>query len=377
MLGYSIANFISKFQIESPLWGQKLIPLLDYTFSNNYVDKAELSEPFYQIVNKYINTNQLPLQSLKYYVEEMGYGYILDFFQPDEKGAQKLVSFLVLIHFLKGSRKGLELALSIMGVSATIKEWYESYPLREVNSFILEIDPDTLVNNNDPDTYRNFEKFLRSYVYPEVNFVVSYKMKIVEKTYSDLQGTMIVRYPGKIDAKDVLNPISRVIEINLIQEIINSMLVYSDIDSVLDMDSLLDLDSLNYGNTWTLTDCYLDYYNRIIPNSTQTWENINSQTWSNIGLFYGVNGAWGEPCVTLATIESTIVDTGSSLNTLIGLLYNTIVRDSSNVIVKWRTSNDNITWSDYTQFTQSAKTLRYYQFKIFINCPTNQLAIIY
>jgi hypothetical protein len=186
LLGYSVAQYLSRFQISSPLWGQKLIPLLDYTFSNNYVDNSELSAAFYQIVNKYTNTTELPLESLQHYVQEMGYGYILEFFQPDEEAAQRLVSFLVVIHFLKGSRKGLELILDIMGISGTIVEWYESIPLGVVNTFTLLIDSDTLTGNDNPETYKNFEKFVRSYVYPEVNFVIIYRAKINYTIYSDM-----------------------------------------------------------------------------------------------------------------------------------------------------------------------------------------------
>ena len=348
MLGYSVAQYLSRFQISSPLWGQKLIPLLDYTFSNNYVDNSELSSAFYQIVNKYTNTTELPLESLQHYVQEMGYGYILEFFQPDEEAAQRLVSFLVVIHFLKGSRKGLELILDIMGISGTIVEWYESIPLGVVNTFTLLIDSDTLTGNDNPETYKNFEKFVRSYVYPEVNFVIIYRAKINYIIYSDMQGTMKIKYPCFIDATKI------------------ALLVQNNIN--LDLTSGLD---------WTFIDCYKDVYDRIIPNSTEEWYNINSVTWRNDSIFYGAYGIWNEPCVLGASAESVVVDTGEFLNYVINLTYSKQVIDPySSISIKWRTSADNITWSEYIEFSETVNDFRYYQFKVTFNCPYNRLIIL-
>lgn len=346
MLGYSVAQYLSRFQISTPLWGEKLIPLLDYTFSNNYVNRGEMSEAFYQIVNKYTNTTELPLESLTYYVKEMGYDYIIEFFNPDEEGAQRLVSFLVLIHLLKGSRKGLELILNIMGIKGTISEWYETDPLGVVNTFTLAINSDTLVNNEDPQTYRNFEKFVRNYVYPEVNFVIIYNANITYNIYSDMQGTMKIKYPCIINT-----------DLGLYSQNNINIKLTTDIN-------------------WNYTNCYKDVYDRIIPNCANTWQNINSQTWENTGQFYGENGIWGEPSLS-SYAESPIIDTGTAQNTLITLVYGKeIVDPRSSIVVKWRTSTDNITWSDYIEFNGLIANLRYYQFKVIFNCPYNGLIIL-
>lgn len=206
MLGYSIAQYLSRFQIGTPLWGEKLIPLMDYVLSNNYANKKQLSEAYYQIVNKYVNTSDLNLESLTNYVKEMGYDYILNFFQPDEEGTRNLVSFLAAVHFLKGSRKGLQLILNLMGIQPPtnrdhrgnviplIQDWYETMPLGVVNTFTLNVDSNSLVNNNNPQTYRNFKIFVANYVYPEVNFKIIYTGDINLNINIDMQGTLKRKY---------------------------------------------------------------------------------------------------------------------------------------------------------------------------------------
>ena len=201
MLGYSVNRFLPRWWREnSPLWQQKLVPLLDWFLSNNNTSRDKMSGSFYQIVDKYVNTQDLPLQGLTLYIKEMGYGYITDFFQPNEAGAKKLVAFLVIIHFLKGSRKGLELILDIMGIGGSIVEWWETTPVDTVDTFTLVIDARTLTGTEDPDTYRRFEEFVRNYVYPEIKFKIVYNANLNYRMYSDVQGSIRYKFPCTINA---------------------------------------------------------------------------------------------------------------------------------------------------------------------------------
>jgi hypothetical protein len=128
---------------------------------------------------------------------------------------------------------------------------------------------------------------------------------------------------------------------------------------------------------WIFTNCYKDVYDRIIPNSTEEWHNINSVTWRNDSLYYGATGIWSEPCVVEASAESAVVDTGEFLNYVINLAYSKQVIDPfSSVVIKWRTSADNITWSEYTEFSETVNDFRYYQFKVTFNCPFHRLIIL-
>ena len=113
MLGYSVSYFLSQYWRNVPLYAEKLIPLLDTCLSNNFVYSDKVSGAFYELINKYQNTAELPLENLKEFIRENGYGYILDLMIQDEDNIKMLWYLLVLIHQLKGSREGLELVLSL------------------------------------------------------------------------------------------------------------------------------------------------------------------------------------------------------------------------------------------------------------------------
>ncbi len=233
ILGYSAARLLPRWWIENAsLWSDKLIPLIDWFLSNNNVEKSKMSEAFYQIIDKYINTQDLPLEGLVKYIDEMGYGYINDFLQLDEARAKKLVAFLMLVHFLKGSRIGLELVLNIVGISAQITEWWEETPVGTPNTFTLVIDSSTFADQEDAETYRKFETFIRNYVYPEVQFKIEYSTTIGITLNTDLQGSYSVTY----NDGTISTPKGRLLledyEEFLItdQQVINSALDYFEIE---------------------------------------------------------------------------------------------------------------------------------------------------
>jgi len=113
VLGHSVSYFLSQYWRNTPLYAEKLIPLLDTCLSNNFVYSDKVSGAFYELINKYQNTSELPLENLKEFIREQGYGYILDLMVQDEDSIKALWYVLVLVHQLKGSRDGLELVLSL------------------------------------------------------------------------------------------------------------------------------------------------------------------------------------------------------------------------------------------------------------------------
>lgn len=133
MLGYSVSYFLGREWRNTPLYAQKIIPLLDYLLSNNFVYNDQLSGAFYELINKYQNPSELPLESLKELVKEMGYEYILNLLADDESIVKIIVYLLVLIHQLKGSRQGLELVMSLFSYgegskNIAISEWFKDIP---------------------------------------------------------------------------------------------------------------------------------------------------------------------------------------------------------------------------------------------------------
>ena len=142
MLGYSVSYFLGREWRNTPLYAQKIIPLLDYLLSNNFVYSDKLSGSFYELINKYQNPSELPVESLKELVKEMGYDYILNLLADDDEIIKILVYLLVLIHQLKGSKQGLELVMSLFSygsgrLNIAITEWFKDIPTNSDESDVL------------------------------------------------------------------------------------------------------------------------------------------------------------------------------------------------------------------------------------------------
>lgn len=119
ILGYSAAYFLPQYWVNTPLYGEKIIPLLDYVLSADYAHTDKLATAFYNIESKYKNTADLPIDKIEAIIEESGYGYVRALLGDDEYSLRLLVYLLVMIHQLKGSRKGIEAVLSLLKASGS------------------------------------------------------------------------------------------------------------------------------------------------------------------------------------------------------------------------------------------------------------------
>ena len=122
ILGYSAAYFLPQYWVNTPLYGEKIIPLLDYILSTDYVHTDKLATAFYDIESKYKNTADLPMSKIEAIIEESGYGYIRKLLGDDKESIKLLVYLLVMIHQLKGSKKGIEIVLSLLKASGNEME---------------------------------------------------------------------------------------------------------------------------------------------------------------------------------------------------------------------------------------------------------------
>lgn len=207
MLDRSVSYFLSEYWRNTPLYAEKLIPLLDTCLSSNFVLSDKVAKAFYELINKYQNTAELPLEMLKEFIREQGYGYILDLVVQDEKTVKLLWYMLVLIHQLKGSREGLLLVLSLLEDNfdpskTTITEWYETLPVGRPNTFTLETTID--IAKLGDGFFSRFETFLANYVYPEMlSMRVNYNVdgRITYRPYARVK----IFDVGAIDSGDSLN----------------------------------------------------------------------------------------------------------------------------------------------------------------------------
>ncbi|HSA05743.1 MAG TPA: phage tail protein [Candidatus Gastranaerophilales bacterium] len=151
-----------------------------------------------------------------------------------------------------------------------------------------------------------------------------------------------------------------------------STIVVSDIQEVNTIlnENIFD-DDLSAG---TFVNCY-GVYNRVALDSVDTW--TSSGTWDDAGKDYAPDGYWGSEVESTGSYTTKVYDIGTNLTSIISVNYDLSSRDdASNIIVEWKYSEDNITWTDWQIFSQGSSTFRYYQFKITLNSPNNSYTAV-
>lgn len=124
----------------------------------------------------------------------------------------------------------------------------------------------------------------------------------------------------------------------------------------------------------TLVNCFATN-NKIILNSIDTW--ASSGTWDNSGKNYAPYGFWGASCESTGSYTTRVYDLGANLDSIISVNYDLSSNDNANnILIEWKYSQDDTTWSDWEIFAQGSKTFRYYQFKITLNSPNNNYAAL-
>ena len=119
---------------------------------------------------KKTKTETLSEETVKEIVREQGFDYIVSVMDTIS-GFQfnKMLSFIELINELKGTRKGLELVLRLMGFDSIIKEWWEGAQF-DTDPWTYEII--IIVNSSFvPDLFNTLDKvkiFSQNYVIAKV-----------------------------------------------------------------------------------------------------------------------------------------------------------------------------------------------------------------
>ena len=114
ILGYSSSYFLPEYWANTPLYGEKIVPLIDYILSTDFPESEKMATAFYNITNKYKNTSLLPIDKINAIIDESGYGYVRDLLGDNEESIRLLISLLVLIHQLKGSGMGIQVVLNLL-----------------------------------------------------------------------------------------------------------------------------------------------------------------------------------------------------------------------------------------------------------------------
>lgn len=203
MLGHSISYYLPKYWAQTPLYSEKLIPLLDHLLSveSPYADKLALA--YYDIWNKYTSPEEMTPDSIRALIRELGYGYILDLLSTSDSNLEKILFLLPLIHYLKDTKKGLEVVFSLLQsddkpVNTKINVWHESNPVGEEDTFSVESDIN--LASVDADFFEKFDTFVRKYVYPTLTGLkVSYSVSGGHTLLPVVKTKIIANLNGKMD----------------------------------------------------------------------------------------------------------------------------------------------------------------------------------
>lgn len=117
------------------------------------------------------------------------------------------------------------------------------------------------------------------------------------------------------------------------------------------------------------------YHNRLKLKSSIKWEKL-SDFWQKTGARYYAdsNGKWATVTVNTGSYTSQVFDIGASLTNIISFAYSLYsTEENQAIILEWRYSDDNITWSDWLLASTGSYQFRYYQVRITFNNPNGAM----
>lgn len=133
---------------------------------------------FDDLTYKYADQMRVRNTSVKEVMAEFGYSYITDFVGLTDKELQTAMTYISLIHYLKGSEAGLSLVFELLGVTARWEEWWEASPPGIPDTWKLWVDMD--IAKASGYLAERIISFTRQYVYPVMQeFEVTYKVSLI------------------------------------------------------------------------------------------------------------------------------------------------------------------------------------------------------
>ena len=149
----------------------------------------------------------------------------------------------------------------------------------------------------------------------------------------------------------------------------NATLDVCSIDSIPEINEIVKINVLEnmqgvFQNTY-------NYHNAIKLNVDNVlWQNT-SNTWGN-DEYYQNLGFWGADVYSEGSYTSQIYDIGENLKSIVVFDYQySSPDDSQDVLIEWKYSEDNKTWSDWTICNLGEYTFRYCQFRAILRAYNN------
>ena len=180
MLGHSVSYYLPSFWATTPLYAEKIIPFLDTALSVNSPKADKLALAYYDIWNKFRNPGDMTEANIREFIKDHGYEYILNLLSSSSETLHTLLFLLPMIHYLKGSKYGIELVFSLLQLNAIeinteITEWWQAFPMETEDTFSITSDID--LSMIDSSFFQNFDTFIQKYVHPTLSRLnVSYTL---------------------------------------------------------------------------------------------------------------------------------------------------------------------------------------------------------
>lgn len=157
-----VEQFIPENLREYELW-PKLTELMRYILDNGIKEMKDFRE-------KFTGPDQVSEDVVKEILNEQGFNYIVEIMDTITNFEfNTLITYVSLISQLKGSRKGLELVLRLLGFESVIREWWEDPDdLGEPWTYQLTV---LASASNVPDIFTTLQKveiFSRNYVFAQI-----------------------------------------------------------------------------------------------------------------------------------------------------------------------------------------------------------------
>ena len=154
----------------------------------------------------------------------------------------------------------------------------------------------------------------------------------------------------------------------------NATLDVCSVDAIPEINEIIKINVLEslegeFNNTY-------NYHNAIKLNVDNVkWQNTNN-TWGN-DTYYQTLGFWGASVVNEGSYTSKVYDIGAVLKCIMVFEHQyTSPDDSQDVIIVWRYSEDETTWTDWTICNLGEYTFRYCQFRATLRAYNNAQIVL-
>jgi hypothetical protein len=154
----------------------------------------------------------------------------------------------------------------------------------------------------------------------------------------------------------------------------NATLDVCSVDAIPEINEIIKINVLEsldgeFNNTY-------NYHNTIKLNVNNVkWQNTNN-TWGNDN-YYQTLGFWGANVVNEGSYTSKVYDIGAVLKCIMVFEHQyTSPDDSQDVIIEWRYSDDEVTWSNWTICNLGEYTFRYCQFRATLRAYNNAQIVL-